>query len=221
LQKHLVEQWTDGSKTHVLLGADPEHAYSLARILVDIHAELVGIEKDESEWYKLPDREITLPYHHMMTQGPVKCNLKQTMSILTSNVDLEEFVKKPFVVEFWDQIKLMADQPGPVDIWKEDTFKELREGVIRKILIHPIHQQQSEMMVQAAALVAQTNVDEDRRTNRVISITNIVRPANQYALSTRNAQLWDEGKEEINQCQGSHKVGSSLDYIDQFRQRAR
>jgi hypothetical protein len=75
-------------------------------------------------------------------------------------------------------------------------------------------------MVQAAALIAQTHVGEDRRTNRTISITNIVRPANAHCLELRNDQLWAEGKDPVNRVQGSHRVGPTLDFIDQFQAKA-
>ena len=220
LQKHIVEQWTDGSKTHYMLAADPEHATSLARILVDARAELEGVEKQDDEYYELPDRDITLPYYHTMTRGPVVCNLKQTMTILTDNLNFEEVLSRPFVVEQWEQIVLMAEQSEPVDIWNDNRFVKLRDAAICQILIHPIHQQQSELMVQAAALVAKTHVDEDRRTNRTISITNIVRPANAFALAQRNDALWAEGKDPVNCVQGSHRVGPTLDFIDAFRAEA-
>lgn len=213
--KHIVEQWTDGSKTHYMLAGEPEHACALARILVDARAELDGEEKDE--WYEVPDREITLPSYHTMTRGPIQCNVKQTMSILTDNVDFEEVLKIPFIISQWDQIKLMADQAEAINIWIDDRFKMIREAAIRQILIHPIHQQQSELMVQAAALVAKTHVAEDRRTNRTIAITNIVRPANAHALAQRNAELWDEGEDPIKRIQGSRRVSSTLDFIDGFR----
>jgi hypothetical protein len=123
---------------------------------------------------------VTLPDYHKLTRGDVKCNLKETMLTLTSEVDLEK------VKDYWVHIYLLASQEAPVDIWKESELKKLRTAVIRIMLIHPIHQQLSERMVQTAALTAQTNVEEDRRTNRAIGRTTIVLPSNQAALIERN-----------------------------------
>jgi hypothetical protein len=177
LQKHIVEQWTNGSKTHYMLAADPDHASSLAKILVDAHTELDGVKRQNDECYKVLNEEITLPYYHTMTRGPIVCNLRKTMNVLTDNVSFEEVLLQPFVAQQWD-IKMMADQSKPVNIWNDDRFVKIRETAISQILIHPIHQQHSELMIQAAALVAQTHVGEDRKSNRTISITNIVLPAN-------------------------------------------
>jgi hypothetical protein len=70
--------------------------------------------------------------------------------------------------------------------------------------------------VQAAALVSQNNIGEDRRTCEAIAMTSIVRPANAAALQLRNEQRTKDGKAEIKQVQGCHKVGPSLDIVDQF-----
>ena len=107
-------------------------------------------------------------------------------------------------------------QEAPVDIWKESEFKELRIAVIRSILIHPIHQQLSERMVQTAALTAQTNVEEDRPTNIAISRTTIVLPSNQAVLIERNETLIKEGKPSIDRDQGRHQLASQLNFICKF-----
>jgi hypothetical protein len=88
----------------------------LARILKDCHDELNDIEKDDDEWYEIPNREVTLPE---LTRGDVKCNLKETMLTLTSGVDFEEVLQNDFVKDNWAQIYLLASQETPVDIWKE------------------------------------------------------------------------------------------------------
>ena len=134
------------------------------------------------------------------------------MTVLTYEVDFEVVLQNPFVQENWDQIRLLASQ----DIWTEGAFKKLRISVIRNILIHPIHQQLSERMVQAAALAAQTNVNEDRRTCRAIAMTTIVRPSNQAALLERQATLEKQGKKKIDRAQGMYRVASQLTFIDQF-----
>jgi glycerol kinase len=126
LQKHIVEQWTNGSKTHYMLAADPDHASALAKILVDARTELDGVERQNDEYYKVPDEEITLPYYHTMTRGPIVCNLRKTMNVLTDNVSFEEVVLQPFVAQQWDQIKMMADQSEPVNIWNDDQFVKIR-----------------------------------------------------------------------------------------------
>jgi hypothetical protein len=221
-QAHLVDQYTNGSKTHYLLGADKEFAYFLARILVDCKDELNGEERADDEWYSLPlpDKEITLGDQHTMSQGPVKCNLKQTMQVLTDEVEFESVLEKPFVVQFWDQIVLLATQEEAVDIWLDDRFEELRVAVIKYLLPHPIHQQFAERMVQAAALVSQTGRGEDRRTSEAVALTSIVRPANAAALAARNQTREQEGKKKVSQVQGRFKVGVTLDFVDAFLKEA-
>jgi hypothetical protein len=128
-ERHVLRNWDDSSKTHYFLAADPEHAHALARILKDCHDKLNDIEKDDDEWYKIPNREVTLPEYHKLTRGNVKCNLKETMLTLTSEVHFEEVLQNDFVKDNWEQIYLLASQEAPVDIWKESEFKELRIAV--------------------------------------------------------------------------------------------
>jgi hypothetical protein len=71
-------------------------------------------------------------------------------------------------------------------------------------------------MVQTAALTAQTNVKEDRRTNRAIGRTTIVLPSNQAVLIERNETLIKEGKPSFDRVQGRHQLASQLNFICQF-----
>ena len=129
---------------------------------------------------------------------------------------METVLDHTFVQKNWAQIVLLAKEKEPVDIWTDDRLLLLRTNVIREILIHCIHQQAAERMVQLASMISQTHRGEDRRTCQAICAVAIVRPSKQAALNARNESLKKEGKPEIKTCQGRYQVAGCLDFIDEF-----
>ncbi len=111
LEKHILNRWRNNKLIMYLIGGQPELAQQLARTLRHYDSLDGGISiNDEGEevntvierYSDYPDINITLNNHHTVAldRGPVKVNIKSTMTFLTEKADFrhiletDRFVKK-------------------------------------------------------------------------------------------------------------------------------
>ena len=80
---------------------------------------------------------------------------------------------------------------------------------------HAILQQRCENHVQLAALVAATNVGEDRRTWRAIALSCIMRVFNKKAVDAKRAKEPDpKKKSKITRIEGAERIEQFADFCD-------
>ena len=85
------------------------------------------------------------------------------------------------------------------------------------IVVHAIHQQRVENHVQLAALVASTNVLEDRRTWRAIMESCLVRLFNKKALDKKRSNETDKTKrDKITRVEGDKRIEQFGDMCNDF-----
>ena len=103
--------------------------------------------------YLFPDEVVTLGDHHKMAHRPIKVSLHLIMSYIISEVDRDVIFETQFVEENWHIITLIAEAIAPADLFsllkkkvstEIEQYKPLAINHLRKIRIHPNHQQRCE-----------------------------------------------------------------------------
>ena len=182
-----------------------------------------------------------------MGNGQEVVNIRELMEYMTAEADRGEILKDPLIQNFLPKIKLLAESTTVVRLFdfKErvidgvkkvvhdestwdflDDYKDLSLELIRRVFIHSNHQQRCENYVQMMTFLAQTNVDEVRRTQRAIIVSSIVCPFNSWALKKvqakqkkENVERAQKGEKELpipKRLQGSEKVTLYFEYLKTF-----
>ena len=118
----------------------------------------------------------------------------------------------------------MAVADETVDLFDEKTWNDidyspLVNQVLARIATHAVHQQRCENYVQLAALVASTNVAEDRRTDRANALSYIMRPFNKDAVREVNKRRSLDTEKELKpltRVEGWDRVKMFADQCDTF-----
>ena len=164
-EKHVVSCWCSDDILHYIIGGNPTLAKHFAAWLVHyktneddaslLAAGSSSVNEDiEVEAYEFPNESITLE-HHKVRNGDVVVNIRDCMTYLTANADIDYILKRRFVKNHWEQIMAISIAEETVDLFDEDTwvghdFTSLKEAVLKEICIHPVHQQRCENYVQVS-----------------------------------------------------------------------
>ena len=119
--------------------------------------------------------------------------------------------------ELWMTYAFAAKEVDLFDqsTWDGVDYEPLVDLVHELIVPHAVHQQLAESYVQSAALVAQTNVDEDRRSNRVNALSYVVRDFSKKAKAEIKAKT---GK-DVRRVESKDRVRLYSEHCDEFREK--
>ena len=105
-------------------------------------------------------------------KGSVKVDTRKCMEYLTELADPKAMLEDPLVSSekiLWMKMAFACREVDLFDssTWEEVDYEPLVDLVHQLIVPHAVQQQLAENYVQSAAYVSSTNVNEDRRSNRV------------------------------------------------------
>ena len=160
-------------------------------------------------------------------KGPVMVDTRRCMEYLTELADPEvmladpkAMLADPLVSREKELLMTYAFAAKEVDLFDQSTwdgvdYEPLVDLVHELIVPHAVHQQLAESYVQSAALVAQTNVDEDRRSNRVNALSYVVRDFSKKAKAEIKAKT---GK-DVRRVESKDRVRLYSEHCDEFREK--
>ena len=170
--------------------------------------------------YVFPSETITLKHQGASDDTAIQIDTRECLKYLTAKADPHTILEDPLINDHKQLWWKMANADGTVDLfdeatWNGEKFEPLLDLVHQLIVIHALHQQRCENHVQLAALVASTNVGEDRRTWRAIILSCIMRIFNKKALDAKRAKEPDPKKKlKIKRVEGAERIEEYADHCD-------
>ena len=113
---------------------------------------------------------IEMRNHYTGSSTPI-VNVNDCVRFITEKFEPDDLKSNSFVQSFMDELEVLAEGDGTIDplddkTWQGNSLEGLEEGIWNCIACCSTHQQFAENLVQTAAHIAKTNVEETRRSAR-------------------------------------------------------